>query len=328
MKHRRHFLRQFGSLGAAAMLPAWASAQAAADRGRLLFNLPGESVMGRFAREVTGLMGSHYAPPLAAESLTVGGPLRFVDTIRNAPPDGSLLMHTQNSLLTLTPQLAANKGRYAPLKDLNPVAALADFTWVLAVAPHVDAKVTTVKEYLAWVAENPDSRSYGSTQFGSIPHLVGAMLARLAGANIRPVSYASSDAIRRDLASAALAAAVMPVDSLRGADGVRLRPLAVVGKQRWPTIPDVPTFSEAGFQDLEVTGWYVWAGPANLSPDVRQRLVEGLGKALAGRDPASNPALANVLNNLVTGEALLERLSRETRYFESLTQELRFGTKA
>lgn len=328
MKHRRHFLRQLGGLGAAAMLPVGALAQTPADKSRLLFNLPAESVMGRFAREVTGLMASHYAPPLAAESQTVGGPLRFVDTIRNAPQDGSLLMHTQNSLLTLTPQLAANKGRYAPLKDLTPVAALADFTWVLAVAPHVDARVTTVKEYLAWVADNPDSRNYGSTQFGSIPHLVGTMLARVAGANIRPISYASSDAIRRDLASAALAAAVMPVDSLRGADGVLLRPLAVVGKQRWPTIPDVPTFSEAGFQDLEVTGWYVWAGPAQLSPTVRERLVEGLGKALTGRDLAGNPALANVVTRLVTGEALLERLRGEGRYFESLTQELRFSTTA
>ena len=328
MQHRRHFIRQFAGLGAAALPLDRAMAQMPADKSRLLFNLPADSVMGRFAREVTGLMGPHYTPPLAAESQTVGGPLRFVDTIRQAPPDGSLLMHTQNSLLTLTPQLAASRGRYAPLTDLTPVAALADFTWVLAVAPHVDAKVTTVKDYLAWVADNPDSRSYGSTQFGSIPHLVGTMLARLAGASIRPVSYASSDAIRRDLASGTLAAAIMPVDSLRAADGPRLRPLAVVGTARWPTIPDVPTFSEAGFQDLEATGWYVWAGPATLSPGVRQRLVDGLGKSLPGRDHASNPALANIMNNLVTGDALIERLRRESRYFESLTQELRFGTTA
>ncbi|MFG6443214.1 tripartite tricarboxylate transporter substrate-binding protein [Roseateles sp. LKC17W] len=282
--------------------------------------------MGRFAREVSSLMAPHYTPPLVAESQTIGGPLRFVDAIRKAPPDGSLLMHSQNSLVTLTPQLAPNKGGYDPLKDLTPIAALADFTWVLVVAPHVDAKVLTVKDYLAWVTDNPESRSYGVTQFGSIPHLMGTMLARRAGASIRPVSYASSDSIRRDLMGQSLAAAIVPVDALRTTDAMRLRPLAVVGKQRWPTIPDVPTFAEAGFRDLEVTGWYVWAGPAGLAPAVHKRLVEGLDKALADTDFAGIPALANVIGNLVTGDALLERLRRESQYFASLTQEMRFST--
>jgi tripartite-type tricarboxylate transporter receptor subunit TctC len=324
MPQRRQFILQAGSLGAAIAMQKPAAAQASTDKARLLFNLPAQSVMGRFAREVSKLIGPHYTPPLSAESQTAGGPQRFVDTIRRAPPDGSLLMHTQNSLLTLTPHFAANKDRFDPLTDLTPLAALADFTWVLVVAPHVDAKVNTVKDYLAWVSENPEGRNYGVTQFGSIPHLMGTLLSRSVGANIRAVSYASSDAIRRDLGAQALAAGIMPVDSLRGTDDLRLRPLAVVGTQRWPTIPDVPTFAESGFQDLNVTGWYIWAAPPDFDTSVRVRLIDGLRSALNGVDFSGVPTLSNVVNNLVTGQALIDRLRHESRYFDALTKEMRF----
>jgi tripartite-type tricarboxylate transporter receptor subunit TctC len=66
----------------------------------------------------------------------------------------------------------------------------------------------------------------------------------------------------------------------------RLRALATTGSSRSPQLPDVPTFTELGMPELEMTIWTGMAGPAGLPPDIVQRLQSELSKIL--RSPAIN----------------------------------------
>jgi tripartite-type tricarboxylate transporter receptor subunit TctC len=120
---------------------------------------------------------------------------------------------------------------------------------------------------------------------GSYAHLASEELRRLSTADFTGVPYQGFAPAINDLLGGQIqfmfneVIAVMP----HAAAG-RLRPLAVAYKTRLPWLPDVPTFAEAGYPEIEVVSWYAMVGRAGTP----QPIIDTVSRCLQDvmRDPA------------------------------------------
>jgi tripartite-type tricarboxylate transporter receptor subunit TctC len=198
-----------------------------------------------------------------------------------SPPDGYTLLVTGGNL-TNNPFLFANAG-FDPLKDFDAVTLGAATPVVLAINPAVPAQ--TVKELVAWIRANPGKESYASPGTGTPPQLVGALFAHSLNLDLVHVPFGGGGpAVEATVAGhtpisfGALAPAV-PLIKSGG-----LHALAVTGKSRAPTLPDVPTMAEAGYPDVEGATWTAVVAPKGTPKDIVAELHRLIVASLATPD--------------------------------------------
>ncbi|TMJ06256.1 MAG: tripartite tricarboxylate transporter substrate binding protein [Alphaproteobacteria bacterium] len=201
--------------------------------------------------------------------------------VARAAPDGYTILFNVNSF-AINP-VFFDKVPYDPFKDFEFITLAARNDVVFAVNPAIPAK--TVAEFVA-LAKARDSRfTFSSGGTGSVTHLVGAQFALSVGLDVVHIPYSG--------AGPAVAAAVaghvpavfssMPPVVPHIADG-RLRALAVTGKVRSPSLPDVPTMAEAGYPETKGDQWVGAFAPARTPKDIVAVLNRELAKALATAD--------------------------------------------
>jgi tripartite-type tricarboxylate transporter receptor subunit TctC len=131
-----------------------------------------------------------------------------------------------------------------------------------------------------------------------------------AGMDMNHVPYKGSAAVTADLLAGRIS---MTLDNLlfwlpQIKDG-KVRALAVTGHARSSLLPDVPTFGEAGFPDVQVGPWFGLVGPAGMPHDVVERLNREAVKALQTPDVRQRLAGAQIIGG--TPDAFAAYLATE-----------------
>lgn len=209
-----------------------------------------------------------------------GGNVGAVRVAKSAP-DGYTLLVTGGNI-TNNQYLFAEPG-YDPLKDFDAVTLVAATPVVLAVNPAVPA--TTVKELVAWIRANPGKESYASPGTGTPPQLVGALFQNALKLDLVHVPFdGGGTAVQATVGGhtpisfGAMAPAVPLIKA------GQLRALAVTGKERSPTLPEIPTMAEAGFPEVEGTTWTAIVAPAGTPKDIIAKLHDLIVTGLAQAD--------------------------------------------
>jgi tripartite-type tricarboxylate transporter receptor subunit TctC len=140
--------------------------------------------------------------------------------------------------------------------------------------------VHNVREFLTYARRNPGVQ-FGTAGTGTSMHLAGTMFAQMANVHLVHVPYKGSAPGITDLIAGHLPAMFdnLPA-SLPHIQSGKLKALAVAGRQRSPSLPDVPTMAEAGLAGYEVDPWFGVYGPAGMDPRVVHALNEALVEAL------------------------------------------------
>ena len=201
--------------------------------------------------------------------------------VAQSPPDGYTLLVTGGNL-TNNPFLFANAG-FDPLKDFDAVTVGVATPVVLAINPSVPAQ--TVKELVAWIRANPGKESYASPGTGTPPQLVGALFQRELNLDLVHVPFGGGGpAVEATVAGHTPISfgSMPPAVPLIKSGG--LRALAVTGKDRAPTLPDVPTMTEAGFPEVEGSSWTAVVAPAGTPKDIIAKLHDMIVASLATSD--------------------------------------------
>ncbi len=165
-------------------------------------------------------------------------------------------------------------------KDLAPVALLASSAFVLVVNPSVPAR--SVQELIALAKARPGQLNFASSGIGGTLHLSGELFKSLAHVDMNHVPYKGGAPALNDVISGQLELMFSPMAiAIPQVKSGRLRALAVSSAQRWPSLPDLPSMSEAGVPGYESTGWYGIVAPANTPRDIVTRLNHEIVKLLA-----------------------------------------------
>jgi tripartite-type tricarboxylate transporter receptor subunit TctC len=206
-----------------------------------------------------------------------------VGTLKAAqsPPDGYTILVTGGNI-TNNQFLFAHPG-YDPLKDFDAVTLAAQTPVVLAVNPSVPAK--TVKELVDWIKANPGKESYASPGTGTPPQLTGALFVHALKLDLVHVPFSGGgpavEATVGNHTPISFGAMAPAVPLIKNGD---LRALAVTGKTRSPTLPDIPTMAESGFPEVEGATWTAIVVPAGTPKDIVASLHAMIVKSLGQPD--------------------------------------------
>jgi tripartite-type tricarboxylate transporter receptor subunit TctC len=233
----------------------------------------GTDITSRIVQDRTvALLGQ----PLVIENRAGGGTLIGTQAVANAPPDGYTLGVMDPAFVT-NPQLMSD-ARYDPLQDFAPVTLLTVTPLILVVPPSFPAR--TVEELIDYAKANPGKLNYGSPGSGSGGHLAIEQFRHAFGLQMVHVPYKG--------AGPAVAAIVAnEVSMLMAGSGAvpfvqdgRLRALAATSAKRVPALPDVPTFAELGFPQVNVETFAGLVAPAGTPQPVIKRLHAAFAGAL------------------------------------------------
>jgi tripartite-type tricarboxylate transporter receptor subunit TctC len=213
----------------------------------------------------------------------VGGASGSIGTVQvaKAPPDGYTILFNVNSFV-INP-IFFDKVYYDPFKDFEFITLAARNDVVFAVHPSIPAK--TVKEFVAYAKSNGNRFTFSSGGAGSVTHLVGAQFGQSVGLEVVHVPYpGAGPAVAAALANHVPAVfSSMPSVVPHITQGT-LRALAVTGKERSPSLPDVPTMAEAGFAETKGDQWVGVFAPANTPKEAIAVLNREIAKALTYPD--------------------------------------------
>lgn len=241
-----------------------------------------------------------------------------MDAAAKSDPDGYTVLVTADAIAS-NPHVY--KVGHDPLKDLAPVIQLSRQPVVLAVHPSLG--VNTLAELVALVKREPGLRYATGSGQGSPQHMVVQWFAKLAGIEVEQVAYRGGGAAINDLIAGHVKLGSLgstPLMPHYKAGALRL--LAQTTAARSQSLPEVPTFEEAGFKGLVLDQWLGVLVPAGTPPAIVVRLNTDIGKALA--DPAIRANLVQSAQEPIggTAEAFGARVREDFEKYGRLVQEL------
>jgi len=232
-------------------------------------------------RTVCERWGKALGQNFIVDNLGGGGGVIAAQTTAKAPADGYTLM--QGYVATHGTSPATRKLPYDPVKDFAPVGMIGGTPNVLVV--NASLPVNDLKGFIDYLKQNPGKGSYGSAGAGSLTQLVMELFKQQSGTFMLHVPYRGIAPAFNDLMGGqtqamfpGLAAALPHIRS------GRVRPLAITGAVRQPTVKDVPTLIESGFKGFDAVQWYGVVGPAGLPAPIVKQLNETLNAVLNAPD--------------------------------------------
>jgi tripartite-type tricarboxylate transporter receptor subunit TctC len=197
------------------------------------------------------------------------------ELVAKAPSDGYTLLLTSGSI-AISPSLFPKLG-YDTFRDFAPISLLASVPNVMVVHPSVPAR--TLQELVKLAKSQPGKLNYGSGGFGSGSQLGSELFKSLARLEITHVPYKGAAIAMNAMLSGEVDMVTSTVPAtIPYINAGRLRGLAIMAAERVAALPSVPTAAQAGMPGLIVTTWYGLFAPANVRPEVIERLNGEIGR--------------------------------------------------
>ncbi len=230
------------------------------------------------ARTIAQQLSGQVGQPVVVDNKAGGNTAIAASEVARSAADGYTILSADNGTMVFNTALYS-KLSYNPEKDLTPVTLMGKFPMVLVVGPGSDAK--DAKDFIAKAKANPGKVNYGSAGAGSPHHLAMELLKVSAGLHMVHIPYRGAAPSLTDLAGGQISA--MMVDLAAGGGfikGGKIRPLAVANSTRLPQLPDVPTFAELGFKNVEASAQTGVVAPAGTPAEVVNALQKQITAAI------------------------------------------------
>jgi tripartite-type tricarboxylate transporter receptor subunit TctC len=234
----------------------------------------GTDILGRI---VAPHLQERLGQPVLIENRPGGGMTIGTNMVAKAEPDGHTMLLIDTAI-AVNPSLYRNLP-YDTQRELQPVALAATAPVILVAAPNFPPN--SVAELLAYARANPGRVNFASGGNGTSTHLSGELLRHVGGIEIVHVPFQGSGPGVTALLGGQTQIMFSGISSTRQhVEAGRLKGLAVTGDARSPSMPDTPTFAEAGLPEMDAeTIWGFWL-PAGADPAIAQRFARELSEVL------------------------------------------------
>jgi tripartite-type tricarboxylate transporter receptor subunit TctC len=194
-----------------------------------------------------------------------------------SPRDGYTFVIAPNGLVSEVPHIV--KPRFDVFKDIKPLAELSRSGLVMVGNAALPA--SNLREVIAHVKANPGKVSYASYSTGTVSHTLGVELSKLAGLEMTHVGYKGSPPALQDVMGGHVALMFDgPATSIPMLKTGKIKAFAVTSPKRMSALPDVPTFIEAGYPQIDDVAWIgLWTTP-DVPADIQAKVREATLKAL------------------------------------------------
>ncbi|MGZ5080214.1 MAG: Bug family tripartite tricarboxylate transporter substrate binding protein [Usitatibacter sp.] len=234
------------------------------------------------ARQIGAKLSEGLGQPVVIENRPGGSMIIGADLAAHSAPDGytvymgNMVTHGLNPLLFKALP-------YRPEEDFIPISLISSGPLVLVVNPDLPAR--TVSELVALAKSQPGRISYGAIGHGSLSQLVMEQLKSETGVEFSVVPYKSTATYIQDVIAGHLPVAlnywIVVGPQVKAG---KLRALAVAARHRLSAAPDVPTFAEAGYENVDGASWQGMFVPAGTPRPIVNRLHSELVRVLSMPD--------------------------------------------
>ena len=238
---------------------------------------PGGS-QDNIARRLGAKLGEYLGQSFVIDNRTGAGGSIAADNVAKSPPDGYSVLLGGIASHALAPNLYARLP-YNPFTDLETVAWIG--TQPNLMCCHPSFPHDTVAKLVAAAKAEPGKLQYGSSGVGTSPSLTMELFKQKTGTDLTFISYRGAAAAAADVLAGHVPICIANIDSLMGqVSAGKLKPVASTGAKRSPVLPETPTFVEAGYPDLVVTSWSMWAVPTGTPAKAKEKLAAATARAL------------------------------------------------
>jgi tripartite-type tricarboxylate transporter receptor subunit TctC len=229
------------------------------------------------ARVVGNEMGKTLGQPLVVEAVVGAGGTLASSAVARAAPDGyTMLLATGGHAVA---GALYQKLPYDTLTSFQPVSTITFFPFLIVTTAGSTYK--GLGDVLGAAKMSPGKLAYGTAGIGSTHHLIGELLAKMAGVEMLHVPFRGDSASLTALLSNDIPVVIAPATAVLGnLKAGKIRALAVTGPERWRGMPDVPTVAEQGVAGFDVRSWAGWMLPAGTPMPIVERLNADTQKAL------------------------------------------------
>jgi tripartite-type tricarboxylate transporter receptor subunit TctC len=231
------------------------------------------------SRQLAQKLAEAWGQSVYVENRAGANGITGTDAVLKSPPDGHNLVvvvaaHVINASLQKTMP-------FDPVADVAPVTLIARSPWVIVVTPAVPA--ATLREFVAHAKANPGKLRFGSSEPSS--RLPGEQFKQLAGIDLEHIPYKGGSQIMTDMLGGQIESGfTSTLTALQHYKSGKLKVLAVAGKSRHPSMPDVPTAIEGGYPAYETYAWYGMYAPKGTPREVVNRIQQEIARALRRPD--------------------------------------------
>jgi len=239
--------------------------------------------------------------------------------VAKSPPDGNTWLFVFDTH-AVNPSLQASMP-FDSEKDLDPVLLIGTAPNVLAANPSRPWR--DIKDVIAAAKQKPDSISFASVGTGSLGHLTMTLLGKRSGARWTHVPYrgggpAMNDALAGHvdmiIGSAALVTTQIKAGGLRG--------MVQTGAQRLPSLADIPTAIESGFEGFESYAWWGVFAPAGTPKPAIEKFGAALTASLKDERVSRQVTETQQVNLLLGGpEDLRKFFTEQMRIWGAVVRE-------
>ena len=267
---------------------------------RIVVAYPAGGGIDVMARQVAGKLSGPWGQPVIVENKPGANTILAADAVAKAAPDGHTILFTTDATFSINPHLYARLP-YDAQRDFIPVTMLVLLQQMLVAHPSLPAN--SLSELIALAKQKPGSINYASYGSGSQPHLSGEMLKHKAGIDLVHVPYKGiSLAVPAVIAGEVQLTFSGIATGMGPLKGGRIKAIAIGGKSRSPLLPQVPTFAELGYPEVETHAWFGLFLPAGSpkeavakihadvkrileEPEFRQKQLVDRGYEVVGSSP-------------------------------------------
>jgi len=259
----------------AALLPA-----AAQQKGiKMSVGFPPGQATELVARVLAEAMTQELGQPVTVMNMPGQGGSIAMNALIGSPPDGSVITVSALAAWAINPHLYKSV-KYNSLRDVAPVALVADIPVVLVANPSL--KANSFGELVSLAKASPGQLMHSSSGNGTVSHLGMVELKRRAGIEMTHVPYAGSGRAMADLVGGQVQVGFDSVAATKAfITSGKLKAFGVASPKRLPSLPDVPSLAEVGLPGFEVSAWTAVGVPAATPKDIREKLSATVSKIVS-----------------------------------------------
>lgn len=240
------------------------------------------------ARMMVQRLGAALGQPVVLENLPgAGGNVGSIHVARARPDGYTFLGGTISSH-------AINAAVYPGLqhdvvRSFEAVTLIGTYPNVLVVT--ADSPYRSVRDLVEAARAKPGSIPYASAGNGTSQQLCAELFKQIARIDLTHMPYKGSGPALRDMMAGKVPVAFeSTVVAQQFVDSGRLRPLAVTGRSRVRSMPDVPTMVESGVPGFDVMAWQGVFAPAHTSKAIVGRFAAAVARVIAEPDMSGRMA--------------------------------------